>query len=68
MKKEKFVAYEKVKESGLTNMLDINEVRFIAASKYGQILSHEDCFSAMLHYDKYKAEYGLNRHKKDVHS
>ena len=58
MKKEKFVAFEKVRESGLTNMFDINEVRFIAVAKFGQILSHEECFDIMLNYDKYKVKYG----------
>ena len=57
MRKEKFIAYEKVRKSGLTNMLDINEVRFIAI-KYGQMLTKKDCFDMMLNYDKYKKRYG----------
>lgn len=55
--KSKFQAWEKVRKSGLTNMLDINEIRFIAVSKYGQELTKKDCFDIMLNYDKYKKKY-----------
>ena len=55
--KSKFQTYEKVRKSGLTNMYDINEIRFIAVSKYGQELTKKDCFDIMLHYDKYKEKY-----------
>jgi hypothetical protein len=58
MRKEKFWAFEKVRRSGLTNMYDINQVKFISASKYGQILSNKDCFDIMLNYEKYKQKYG----------
>jgi hypothetical protein len=58
MTKAKFIAFEKVRKGGLTNMFDINEVRFIAVSKYGQILAKEDCFDIILNYDKYKQKYG----------
>ncbi|MDD3607301.1 MAG: hypothetical protein PHQ20_00675 [Candidatus Moranbacteria bacterium] len=60
MRKEKFSAYEKVRKSGLTNMLDINEVRLIAI-KFGQMLSKKDCFDIMLNYDKYKKKYGSKK-------
>jgi len=33
MTKSKFLAFEKVRKSGLTNMYNINEVRFIAPGK-----------------------------------
>lgn len=56
MTKAKFIAFEKVRRSGLTNMYDINEVRLIAI-KYGQILSNKDCFDCMLNYDKYFRKY-----------
>ena len=56
MTKAKFIAFEKVRRSGLTNMLDINEVRLISA-KYGPVLSKEDCFDIMLNYDKYRRKY-----------
>jgi hypothetical protein len=58
MTKAKFLAFEKVRKSGLTNMYDINQVKFISASKYGQILANKDCFDIMLNYDKYKIKYG----------
>lgn len=57
MTKAKFIAFEKVKRSGLANMHDINEIRFIAI-KYGQILSNKDCFDIILNFDKYKIKYG----------
>ena len=42
MTKAKFIAFEKVCRSGLTNMYDINEVRFIAVLKFGQELTKKD--------------------------
>jgi hypothetical protein len=57
MTKAKFIAFEKVRRSGLTNMYDINQVKFISAGKYGQILSDKDCFDCMLNYDKYFRKY-----------
>lgn len=57
MTKAKFIAFEKVKRSGLANMYDINEIRFFAI-KYGQILSNKDCFDIILNFDKYKIKYG----------
>ncbi|MDP1815217.1 MAG: hypothetical protein Q8K92_12275 [Leadbetterella sp.] len=56
MTKAKFIAFEKVRRSGLTNMFDINEVRLISA-KYGLMLSQKDCFDIMLNYDKYALKY-----------
>lgn len=58
MTKAKFIAFEKVRRSGLTNMYDINEVMLIAI-KYGQILTKEECFDIMVNYDKYKQKYGI---------
>jgi hypothetical protein len=56
MTKAKFLVFEKVRRSGLTNMFDINEVRLISA-KYGHMLSQKDCFDIMLNYDKYRRKY-----------
>jgi len=64
MNKKKFHAFEKVRRSGLTNMLDINEVRFIALAKFKQELTKKDCFDIMLHYDKYRIKYGSENNKK----
>jgi hypothetical protein len=63
MTKAKFIAFEKVRKSGLTNMYDINAVRLIAI-KYGEMLSNKDCFDIMLNYDKYKIKYGSTNNKK----
>lgn len=56
MNKQKFLAFEKVRQSGKTNMLDINIVITLAES-YGQELTKEDCFKIILNYDKYKKQY-----------
>jgi len=58
MRKEKFLAFEKVRLSGLTNMHDVNEVRFIALAKFKRELTKKDCFDIMLNYDKYIQKYG----------
>jgi len=57
MTKAKFLAFEKVRKSGLTNMYDINEVRFIALAKFKQELTKKDCFDCMLNHDKYFRKY-----------
>ena len=62
--KAKFLAFEKVRKSGLTNMYDLNQVRFISASKYQQALTNKDCFDIMLNYDKYKIKYGIKNDTK----
>jgi len=64
MTKAKFLAFEKVRRSGLANMIDINEVRFIALAKFKQELTKKDCFDIMLNYDKYKIKYGSENSKK----
>ncbi len=54
--KDKFQAYEKVRKSGKTNMMDINMV-ILLAERYGQKLTKEDCFKIILNYDKYEKQY-----------
>lgn len=61
MNKKKFIAFEKVRRSGLTNMYDLNQVKFISASKYRQILTDKECFDAMINYDKYVRKYLVNK-------
>jgi hypothetical protein len=56
MTKAKFIAFEEVRLSGLTNMFDIKAVQ-AGALKYGQTLSNSDCFKIMLNYDKYFKKY-----------
>jgi hypothetical protein len=57
MTKAKFLAFEKVRRSGLTNMYDVNEVIFISLAKFKQELTKKDCFDIMLNYDKYRRKY-----------
>jgi hypothetical protein len=57
MTKAKFIALERVRRSGLTNMYNINEVRFIALAKFKQELTKNDCFDIMLNYEKYRRRY-----------
>jgi len=61
MTKAKFIAFEKTRRSGLTNMYDLNQVKFISASKYGQILTDKECFDAMINYDKYVRKYLVDK-------
>jgi hypothetical protein len=56
MTKAKFIAFEKVRRSGKTNMFDITRLRLIALT-YGQMLTEKDCFDIMLNYDKYRRKY-----------
>lgn len=60
MTKAKFIAFEKTRRSGLTNMYDIDSVRLIAI-KYGQMLTKEECFDIMVNYDKYVRKYFLDK-------
>lgn len=56
MTKAKFLIFEKVRLSGLTNMYSVDDVRLISI-KYGEMLSVKDCFEIMLNYDKYFRKY-----------
>ena len=58
MTKAKFIAFEKVRKSGLANMYDINEIIFISLAKFKQKLTKKDCFDIIVNYDKYKKQYG----------
>ena len=53
MTKEKFLAYEEVRESGETNMFDVSAVIGLAEVE----LTKDDCMDIMKNYDKYAAEY-----------
>lgn len=53
MTKEKFLAFEKIRRSGKTNMFAVRNV--VTLSKY--ILNEEDCLESMKHYAKFKAKY-----------
>ena len=64
MNKKKFLAFEKVRKSGLMNMYDVNEVIFIALEKFKQELTKKDCFDILLNYDTYKVKYGSENNKK----
>ena len=58
MTKAKFIAFEKVRKSGLANMYDINEIIFISLAKFKQKLTKKDCFDIIVNYDKYKQKHG----------
>ena len=53
MTKEKFLDYERIRRSGITNMFIVKNV--LAASTAG--LTDKDCFDIMDNYNKYKKEY-----------
>lgn len=56
MTKAKFIAFEKVRKSGLANIYNIDEVRLVSA-KYGKVLSIKDCIEIMFNYEKYRKKY-----------
>ena len=51
MNKEKFVRYEGVRVSGITNMFNVKLVAKISG------ITEEECFDIMENYGKYKEEY-----------
>lgn len=55
--KEKFEAYVKVQESGITNMFDIKKVMEISDFIYNVPLTKEDCIYIMENYSVLKGEY-----------
>ena len=56
--KEKFKAYQNVRESGITNMFNLKNV-IIAAETFNDIeLTKKDCIKIMGNYGKLKKKYG----------
>jgi len=55
--KEKFIAYEKVRQSGLTNMFDVNKVIDLAILICGVELEKEEVLDIMKNYTKYFEKY-----------
>jgi len=53
MTKEKFLAYENVREGGLTNMFNVRMVIELS----GDELTKEDCLDIMKNYEQYAKEY-----------
>ena len=53
MTKEKFNAYNEVREGGLTNMFDIQTVIISSEGR----LTKEDCLDIMQNYGRYDEEY-----------
>lgn len=50
MDNKKFMIYEKIRQSGLTNMFDIKDVKILSGNR----LTKEDCLDIMNNYGKYK--------------
>ena len=57
MTKEKFEAYVKVQEEGLTNMFDIPNVIGLAQKFSEEQLTKEDCLDIMKNYENYKEKW-----------
>ena len=56
--KEKFKAYQNVRESGVTNMFNLSNV-ITAAEAFNDIeLTKRDCMDIMRDYGKLKKKYG----------
>lgn len=56
--REKFEAYQEVRESGLTNMFNLDNVIFVAGSFSNADLTKKDCIEIMGKYGKLKKKYG----------
>lgn len=52
--KDKFLAFDKIRQSGITNMNDIEQVIALAADAYDVDLTPADCKNIMQNYSKYK--------------
>lgn len=55
--KEKFLAYESVREDGETNMFAIDNVINLALERYNVVLTKDDCLDIMNNYGDYKDRY-----------
>jgi len=51
--KEKFEMYEYIRQSGLTNMIDVKTVSNLS----GGLLSRDDCFEIMKNYGELREKY-----------
>ena len=58
---KKFLAYENVRKSGVTNMFDINAVIYYASED----LTREDCLYIMKHYEELYEQYIGNLSERD---
>lgn len=59
--KEKIQAYEKVRQSGITNMFHIPNVIKAADEMFETTLTKEDCLYIMENYGKLLAHYNIER-------
>jgi len=59
MTKNKFITYEKIRRSGITNMFDIEKV-ITLSELYGCLLTKEDCLDIMKNYCRYYEKYNAN--------
>ena len=53
MTKEKFLAYEQVRQSGMTNMFDVRMVIELS----DEVLTKDDCLDIMSNYNEYEKKY-----------
>lgn len=59
MTKKKFKAYLTVRESGITNMFDLPEVKQLARKLANTELTSEEIFDAMSNFAKYSRMYKI---------
>lgn len=55
--REKFLAFERVRSSGLTNMFDIKRVQELAEDVYGVELAREDILFMQQNYSELLEQY-----------
>ena len=59
MTKEKFLAFLRVRDSGITNMFDVRKVIQLAETLANTKLTREDCFDCMQKFSNYLKEYKI---------
>jgi len=56
MTKEKFLAFERIRESGVTNMFDYPGI-IAECAEMGIVFTREDFLDILRHYQRYRWEY-----------
>lgn len=55
--REKFEAYEDIRQTGITNMFAVNKVIELSKERGGAELDRKDIFEIMVNYNLYKETY-----------
>jgi hypothetical protein len=58
--KEKFQAYEDIRETRITNMFAVDYITKLSVERGGEVLTRQDIFEIMVNYNLYKEKYLIN--------